>query len=518
MLAFTVLAGCPAAAPGDKDTTRPPIDGLQADADTDADADGDVDADTDADSDADTDPTTDTGGTTLISGCAVDRWDPADFATVIDVGPGYAAATPSDVPWESLTAGTLVRIWPDVQPYHDKWVIATAGTETDPVVVIGVCDPYTGAIPVIDGADAVTRTALDFWSETRGVVKIGGSSKPSEVPSWVYVEDLEIRGARSTNAFVDDAGDPQTYDDNASAIFLEEGDHVTVRGCTLTDSGNGFFASHASSDVVLSSNHLYDNGNVGSAYEHNNYTESLGITFEYNWFGPPCAGCDGNNLKDRSAGTVIRYNWIEGGNRQLDLVESDYADIRNDPRYHQTFVYGNVLVEPDGDGNSQIAHYGGDGGTESTYRQGTLFFYHNTLVSERGGNTTLVRLSDPAESADVRNNVLYAAGNLAILEADGAATLGTNWITQGWSDSFEGGGFHGSVVDEGTNTVGSDPGFADLAGHDFTLTTGSAGIDAGGALAPEAAAYPVDQQYVPDQQGEARPDDGAPDQGAFEAP
>jgi hypothetical protein len=31
-------------------------------------------------------------------------------------------------------------------------------------------------------------------------------------------------------------------------------------------------------------------------------------------------GAGGNNLKDRSAETVIRYNMIEGGNRQRDPV------------------------------------------------------------------------------------------------------------------------------------------------------------------------------------------------------
>ncbi|MEZ4240509.1 MAG: right-handed parallel beta-helix repeat-containing protein [Myxococcota bacterium] len=483
------------------------------DADSDADADADADSDTDADADSDAD--VDTG--TPPSGCAVDRWDPADFATVIDVGPGHAALTPSDVPWESLDAGTLVRIWPNGSAYRDKWVIAAAGTEAEPVVVLGVCDPSTGALPVIDGDGAVTRRALDFWSETRGVVKIGGASAPSQTPSWVYVEDLEIRGARAGHTFTDDGGNAATYDDNAAAVFLEEGAHVTIRGCTLTDSGNGFFASHASSDVVLSSNHVYGNGNVGSAFEHNNYTESDGITFEYNHFGPLCAGCSGNNLKDRSAGTVIRYNWIEGGNRQLDLVESDDAGIRAEPSYRETFVYGNVLVEPDGDGNSQVVHYGGDGGDDAIYRRGTLYFYQNTVVSERTGNTTLVRLSDAFESVDVRNNVLSVDGRLAVLEARGAAALGTNWVTQGWTDSFEGGAFQGTVDDEGSNTVGTDPGFTDRLGHDFTLAPGADPIDAGGALAAAAAGHPADRAYVVHQQGDARPDDGAVDQGAFEA-
>ncbi len=481
------------------------------DTDVEGDADADTDADTDSVVDADTD--TDVGDTDVpvepVGGCAVDRWDPATFSTVIDVGPGYGAATPSDVPWESLGAGTLVRIWSNGSAYHDKWSIDSVGTAAEPIVVIGVCDPVTGALPVIDGADAKTRLQLDYWSETRTVIKIGGTSTGPDVPAHIFVEDLEIRGGRSSNRFTDEGGAAATYDDNAAAIFVEEAEHLTIRGCTLADSGNGLFVAHESSDLLISSNDIWGNGNVGSAYEHNSYTEALGIVFEYNRYGALCAGCSGNNLKDRSAGTIVRYNWIEGGNRQLDLVESEFPAIAGDPSYGETFVYGNVLVEPDGDGNSQIVHYGGDNGDVGTYRRGTLYFYDNTVVSERAGNTTLVRLSDPDETLDMRNTIVSAA-KLAILERDGTATLATSWLPTGWVDSFDG-GFAGTVTDSGVIT-GGDPGFVDAAGQDYALAAGSPAIGAAGPLAP--AALPVDMQYVPHQQGTARITTN--DLGAFE--
>ena len=53
------------------------------------------------------------------------------------------------------------------------------------------------------------------------------------------------------------------------------------------------------------------------------------------------------------------------------------------PSYRETFVYGNVLIEFDGEGNRQMIHYGGDSGREERYRNGTLYFYHNTVVSTR---------------------------------------------------------------------------------------------------------------------------------------
>src|SRR6185503_15289607 len=138
----------------------------------------------------------------------------------------------------------------------------------------------------------------------------------------------------------------------------------------------------------------------------------------------------GNNLKDRSAGLVVRYNWIEAGNRQLDLVDGeDSSSIRNDPRYRETHVYGNVLIEPDAAGNRQITHYGGDSGGTASYRKGVLYFYHNTVVSTRTDRTTLFRLSTNEEHCDARNNIVYvtAAGNtLALIDDTGALSVSHN--------------------------------------------------------------------------------------------
>ena len=187
-----------------------------------------------------------------------------------------------------------------------------------------------------------------------------------------------------------------------------------TRGCTTpaTACSSARPSPNISRDILIEGNAIYDNGIVGSLFEHNAYTEALGITYQYNYFGPTKAGAGGNNLKDRSAGLVVRQNWIEGGNRQLDLVETDSLTIQNSAAYRTTFVYGNVLVETDGSGNRQIAHYGGDNGTTSKYRKGTLYFYNNTMVSYRTDRTTLFRLSTNEERADVRNNIFYvtAAG------------------------------------------------------------------------------------------------------------
>ncbi len=437
-------------------------------------------------------------------------------ATTYHVGPGWSLPTPSDVPWESLAAGDSVLIHARPAPYHDKWVICRVGTPSAPIVVRGIPDG-SGALPVIDGDGAVTRSQLNFWNEDRGVIKIGGANQPPDtMPAWIVVESLEIRAARPENTFTGRDG-VTFYANNAASIYIEKGQHIVVRGCHLHDCSNGFFCANQAADLLVEGNWIEDNGNPGSIFEHNNYTEALGIVFQYNRFGSLRSGAGGNNLKDRSAGTVVRYNWIESGNRQLDLVESDSNALINHPSYRKTFVYGNVLIEPDGAGNSQIAHYGGDGGDPSHYRHGTLYFHHNTVVSRRSGNTTLARLSTSGDSADVRNNIVYvtASGNrLALLDQSGRLVATQNWLKTGWVESHS--GVPVDVVDNGQVT-GASPGFVDVSDDDFELLAGSPCIGQAAVLHP--AVLPEHQpirEYVRHQSSRPRPDDGDPDIGAYE--
>jgi parallel beta-helix repeat protein len=447
-------------------------------------------------------------------GCDNPGWNPDTFDTVYEVGPGLDFDGPGELPWGTMGPGTLVRIHGRTDPYWEKWVINTTGTPDHPVVVLGV--PENGKLPVINGASALTSEQLDFWNEDRGVIKIGGANSPSGPAAYITIECLDIQGARPGNYFSATDGTPTEYAEDAACAYIEEGSHITLRNNTLHGCGNGIFASSGSSEVLVAGNYVYDNGVSGSEFEHNSYTEAAGITFEFNHYGPLCSDCDGHNLKDRSAGTVIRYNWIEGGSRELDLVESDHDELINDPRYRQTLVYGNVLVEPDDAGNSQIVHYGGDGGDETKYRKGQLYFFNNTVVSTRAGNTTLFRLSTNGESVTALNNVFSVSvdGNaLALAAGAGTFVLDDNWLPTGWVDSHD---TFAGLIDPGTNVEGESPGFTDAAAQDFTLLATSACIDKAGVLPQSTSADPLRYEYVKHQSGQGRESDGHLDIGAFE--
>ncbi len=443
--------------------------------------------------------------------------------TLYEVGPNKPYPSIGAVPWESLQAGDTVLIYWRSTPYKEKFVICRQGTAAAPITVRGVLGP-NGELPILDGNGATTRSVLNYWNQERGVIKIGGANNPPDtLPKFITIENLDIRSARPPYTYAAANGSTQSYSSNASSIYVEKGENITVRNCTLHDCGNGFFVASsdalASRNILVESNYIYDNGNVSSIFEHNNYTAAIGITFQYNHFGPLRAGCSGNNLKDRSAGLVVRYNWIEGGNRQLDLVDGeDSSLIRNDPRYRETFVYGNVLIEPDAAGNRQITHYGGDSGTTANYRKGTLYFYNNSIVSTRTDRTTLFRLSTNQETCDFRNNICYvtAAGNtVSLVDADGVLNMTHNWLKPGFVSTF--GTLTGTINNDGTSVLGTSPGFVSEVGQDYNLAAGSACINAGAQL--HATAFltnNVTRQYVKHQSGEDRLNDGILDIGAFE--
>lgn len=446
-------------------------------------------------------------------------------AAVYDVGSGKPYATIGAVPWAKLEPGDRVNIHAAPEPYREKWAIGRSGTAEAPIVVRGIPGP-DGKLPVIDGSGAAAVPGLVYSQHNRGIVKIGATTVPdatSAPPSHIVVEYLEFQGARNINSFRDSNGEPQLYASNASGIFLQWGRNITIRGCVFHDNGNGLFVASSekdiSSEVLLEGNYFYDNGNTGSIFHHNVYSAARDIVYQYNRFGPLRLGAGGNNLKDRSAGTVIRYNWIEGGNRQLDLVDAeDSAQLRESPAYRATYVYGNVLIERSRDGNARMIHYGGDSGKPEQYRKGKLYFYNNTVISERLDRTILVQLSTAMETADIRNNIFVAGRRqvpFSLLDELGSAEIRNNWFMPGWrvraTDRI------GYAAGHDGNIVGDDPGFADAAQRDYRLRAGSVCLNRGAEPPPDLPAqHRVRSQYKPHQSAEPRPANGPVDLGAFE--
>lgn len=457
--------------------------------------------------------------------------------TDYDVGPSQPYTAINDVPWESLGAGDSVRIHWRSTPYAEKILVSTGGTIANPITIEGI--PDAGRLPLITGDGATTRSVLDY-NGARGLITLGEKILTRDVGGDpltysdgtlvknIIIQNLILTSARPGYNYTDHEGTSQNYSTAAATIYVQYGENISVINCEMKDCGNGFFTTYLTKNVLLESCYIYDNGISGSAYQHNSYCESQGMVYQYNHYGPLRTGCNGNNLKDRSIGTVVRYNFIESGNRQLDLVNVDdpsylpehYDLFFNDPDYWTVYVYGNILVEHEGDGNAQICHFGGDAGGYGSYKT-DLYFYNNTIISTRTSGTSLFMLSRNEQYCDSRNNIIYltAAGStLGMLDGPdfsrGHLTLRANWLKPGWVDSRYTMHTMATIDIVEPNIEGTDPGFTNYAGGDYTLATGSPCADT--AIAPHSSVVPdhsVIREYVLHLTSTSRAD--ADDLGAF---
>ncbi len=479
---------------------------------------------------------------------------------VYEVGEDKEFTSLFDVPWGELNPGDTVKIYWREEPYREKICISRAGTAEAPITITGVPGP-DGQLPVITGENAVVSPKYSFWNDNRCVLKIGGAryegsmSDPASgrIPKYIIVENLDLRSARPTYGgepgytFINHNGQVTNYLTNASAIYIEYGENIVIRNCDMHDCGNGFFTASQTKNILVQGNRIYDNGIKGRGLEHNVYTSTENIIFEYNYFGPvrePQMGVTcGNNLKDRSAGTVIRYNYFVGGNRALDLVEA--GEFVHLPQYRQTFVYGNVIIDIGQGTNRNVIHYGGDNGViydddwnaigddTTNYRKGTLYFYNNTVIHRRPGIQQIFQIQSNDETVDARNNIFYMTGEENVLMDSGLFGVGmgklhlkNNWISDGYSILVSGAEMsEGAEVTIENMIVGKNLKFVDEANDDFRLLPGSSVVDRGAPLHPDviAAGHDLLFQYVKHNGAIPRmtsdkPEDKVLDIGAFELP
>ncbi len=454
------------------------------------------------------------------------------LGTTYDVGPGLAMTKLSDVPWLGLKPCDNVRIHYSPTPYREVVQLGKRGAANQWIRVTGVAGP-NGELPILDGHDAVVPASLSFSNPIFEIIGMVLVLPPSGAPwgykpGYIEISNLEIRNASMRNKVTSRAGQTVSWDPFASGIYIERAEHVTIRNCHLHDNGNGLFQNSKydeaaqSRDLLVEGNDFHDNGNPGSAHEHNAYTEGVGTVYQYNHFGPLMAGALGDNIKERSVGLTIRYNFIDGATHLLILEdpESNYdwemvqRDAWGSLMIRSVYIYGNEMrmrnpswgTLPWGITGLELGDARAVGG-----RQGTVYFYNNTVVSQQDGNgygtpTTYLFAfrGTPQLSVYARNNSFLAlpavsggkARPFAVFYHYGAGDFASNWMSAGWFPADPQQHNPGSILHMGAkwdgtgwgvNTVSAslNPGYANVAGGDFHLVSGSPLIGAGGALDPE---------------------------------
>lgn len=358
------------------------------------------------------------------------------------------------VPWEKLGAGDTVRIFYRTNPYRGKFAISAHGKVSAPVRICGVKGEH-GERPIIDGDKATTRSGMWYGNtsasgtnQQRGIAMIiNGVTQPE----YIQIDGLKFQHAHPDYGFTDMDGEHQAYDKFGACIWVEHGHHITIADNEITDCSQAIFsrsfdgdASLRTMDLRIAGNEFSNNGVAGMDTAHTTYIQSVGVTYEFNHYGPMRKGAVGNAIKDRSVGTIVRYNRIESGTYAINLVDvEDFTEYAlSDPAYRATFVYGNIIAKPGALG----IKYGGDHeGQEANFRKGHLYFWHNTMsmAGDSGeGFVDLFSISTTEETVDAWNNIFYIApvefpafrarpdvgGKLV---SGGVLNLGRNWMVRG---------------------------------------------------------------------------------------
>jgi fibronectin type 3 domain-containing protein len=472
---------------------------------------------------------------------------------IYTIGPGQQYASLAALDWTKLGPGDTVYIYPNknasgtVIPYYEKPLISVRGTAAAPINIVGVADPVSGQLPIIDATNAVTAAqwASHYLPLADLSLVLIGTRAPQNTtsiawsPGYFSLQNLDIR-----NAYQGDPGTTLTYiaSDGSTrsysapcGIYVEKGDHITIKGCTIHGNNEGIFGAGQGDQrnlesVTIDSNSIYGNGTINGSREHNTYIEGLNTVYQFNKYGLLRNGSLGGGLKDRGAGTIVRYNWLQGGGHLIDIVESqNYASVELTlASYEQAYVYGNIFYNGAGGATTPI-HYGGDGGVLSWYRKGILHFYGNSFINQMDQSQlfriNVFNLASAGESLDARNNIVaflpatsgQPTPELDLLPTNGTAYFGRDWVSASWhlarpDQDFAG---HATGTANFISNALNDPGFADAAADDFDLTSLSQCVDQVDVLSADEPT-PV-FQYADPASGRARPVNGsALDLGAFE--
>ena len=229
------------------------------------------------------------------------------------------------------------------------------------------------------------------------------------MPRYIVIENLDIRGARPPNTFTDATAPPRATRTTRrrSTSRRASTSRSAAASCTTaaTASSSPRATSRASRDILVEANYIYDNGNVGSIFEHNNYTEAIGITFQFNRFGPLRAGARRQQPQgplgrprrplqlDRGRQPAARP-----GRRRGQRAHQDAPALP-----HRRSSTATCSSSPTAPATARSSTTAATAATTAELPQGHAVFLSTTRSSRtRTDNTTLFRLSTNDERADVQ--------------------------------------------------------------------------------------------------------------------
>jgi len=397
--------------------------------------------------------------------------DPALSGGDYEVGSGKQYPSLESTPASAtLRPGSIIRVWntdttaSSPSTYHEYYQIASTGTPAQPMILCGVPDSL-GNLPIIDGANATGQATvsnngaaaglgiISVWPESG--TPYGYWQNGSSGPSYVTVTGLHIAHGTPNYTYTPPGGGaPTAYQQFTGCLNIRSGSYIDLGGNHLDTCGLGVFTADNGNNgwvtitqlVTMTGNHVQNAGITGQNGEHGAYIQTWYALLQGNLLDNYNPQASGSAIKWRGVEGIFRYNNIaSGAQRLLDLVEvqdatsyltfESYLGLPGDTNcddsnyclgdtagpnilagyqesFQKDFAYGNELW---GNSTLQQIHYLADGGGGMQDRNGTLYFFSNTLdtaqvVFDNASNGDGYYGYFPPR-VDARNNIIWASKN-----------------------------------------------------------------------------------------------------------
>ncbi|MCP3999942.1 MAG: PKD domain-containing protein, partial [Gammaproteobacteria bacterium] len=375
------------------------------------------------------------------------------------------------------------------------------------------------------------------------------------------IQNIRLVDTRSTNSFTHN-GVTESYLGFSRAIWSAGGQYITLQGMVVENNGSGVFIQANDDPGSLSKAWIikgskFENNGHGNR-DHQVYFQAVSDPGEYNivegcYFGAPTPGQESiAQLKMRSTGVVVRYNYFNSAHRTLDIVEaqdaipdwmySHYLQQEILDYYRTSYVYGNIFVNDhqasSGQPSVRPLHFGADSFDEPYFStpgaangepglrgyEAPTYFFHNTfymradtaemwrgVLFDAENNNSNGPTPTPGE-VEAWNNIIEFTGDtrIGVMNRSGTTHFrGANLIysssltifaesdqyasTENSSDDPDVNVFYdGPILGQSANFV--DATNPSLLGKNFMLNSGSPAIDQAAPLPAVLVAFPVDLQ------------------------
>ncbi len=254
--------------------------------------------------------------------------DPALTGKTYDVGPSQAYQQLRDLPMASIGAGSTIRIHNEdasgLNPttYHEYLRLSEHATADQPLRLCGVPDG-TGHLPVLDASNA---TAAGTFNDAPAALLTVGSA--AEAPAHIHIEGVELRNANGSATYQTADGNVAHWPSTGGCLRVTAGQNIAVIGNDLGHCSTGGQSAPVAGTLaqlytLWEGNHLHDNGVVGSSAGNQLSLSASGDVVQFNQLDSYPAGALGSNIRSRSLGDIIRYNYLGGSPvQQINLTDA----------------------------------------------------------------------------------------------------------------------------------------------------------------------------------------------------